>query len=383
MFEITQQFTSQPWLTYEAVKNKSVDELIELIKSIAYLIWDDKLIPVKELQNPGISSLIAFRMLADILHNYRADLPNEVKSFLNCIEELTKQAVERLVQQGLIAFVKPFMDHLYSYKGIFVANSYSLSNQEKIFQLIKDLPHQGQLVSRRSDNRFFLILPDFMSVCFDGFKQLKLIEPGMNKPKGEHGLSHITVNEGMTKQECEPWLQKFLAEFGETNCLYGEPHPEAYIYLNKVVPFAIRDVYQGEPKNAIQFKKVVVLRVESEQLITWDKQGLGFKPAHGREKDKETYHHHITVLEQRPIKFQPASIAHFPLTFNIVLSNLRNEGISEILKSIILSAIKASHIQVNVQSSTNFWQVEKDAGLSNVITPEEKPVRQGPTFKRD
>lgn len=312
---------------------KSVSELIEIALQIDCGMYD--CLP-EAWRNPGISGLFSFRLLADALWINHAKCSKEVQAFLQKIEESTKEALLLLEEKGAKTFIKPIVNKLFEYCEGFRRINYSQERVERFILATKEISREGQLVYRPQDGRFFVLVDNhFIQKAYQ-------VEGVGDLPRAVIGHAHITVNEGMSKEESEKWFEIMKQRFGEAAEPRYRAKQDGLFYFNKLIKIdGIGGVYEGVPKTNSRIVKTCHLQIQSQDLMALanenDGQGLG-----PRLKD---YTYHVTFYEQMR--------APYPGLLKINLMIILAEfGLSARLMS-ILNKVQAGLVGEDIRNPLN------------------------------
>jgi tetratricopeptide (TPR) repeat protein len=266
--------------------DKTPAELIEIALELDCGIYD--YLPAAW-RNPGISGLCAFRLIADRLLLDLSKCTPEVRVFIKAIEDVTDKAIERFSNEGSQAYLKPLVNDLFQYSEGFKRITYAPEKAGPFIGAVANLPKMGQLVYRVADARFFVLVDNGYIEGPNG-----VVKMG-DLPRAAIEHAHITVNEGMKKEEGQKWFGILKERFGETaNPIYhslAKPSEvEGLYYLNRVIKIdGIVGVYEGIPKTNCRIVKTCHLQVQSQDLIDLAQEGLG--------PQLVDYTYHITFCE--------------------------------------------------------------------------------------
>lgn len=303
-------------------KNISQFSIAELIEAALQLdVGMYRLLP-NEWQNPGIAGLCAFRILAVELHKHDAELSPEVSAFLDLIDKTSDEALKVLRAEGTKAFIKPKINKLFEYAGGFKLENYAEDQIAAIKHALAEekVSNVGQLVYRKSDKTFFVLVnPGYIDVP-------QKIYGKKDYPRAALKHAHVSVNEGMKKDESEKLFEKYKAQWGITNKPLYHTDIEGIEYLNKTVAIDVVGAYQGIPKTNSRMAATHQLQVESPELNELAKLDGLRCPFPG-------YTHHITFVEQ-------SRAAHAGLDkVKSVTELLGNDALSKQLKVILASSV--------------------------------------------
>jgi hypothetical protein len=246
-----------------------------------------------EMRNPGIAGLFVYRLLADFLHQHETKLSKYVVSFLKKIDEVSLTCIKKIEKDATQAFIKKDINTLMEYDGGFVKQPIA---KEEIDPIIEKLGHlrnnnglfEGKLVYRKSDGRFFaMINSDFINIAnnkFGGNKPSAYIDKQMNVPY----KAHITLNDGMDKEQGEKIFANLKEEFGmATEPITSDPD---IVCLNKLIEFDIISADRGIGKTNSRMQSTSQFRVDSDQIGELDKK-------YGLKYTLTNYTNHISFSE--------------------------------------------------------------------------------------
>lgn len=267
--------------------DKTVAELIEIALELDCGIYDYLSMAWR---NPGISGLCAFRLIADRLLLDLSKCSPDVRAFIKAIEGVTDKAIELFSKEGSQAYVKPLVNDLFQRVEGFKRNTYAPETAGPFIGSVMNLPKIGQLVYRVADARFFVLVDNGYIEGPNG-----VVKMG-DLPRAVIGHAHITVNEGMKKEEGQKWFGILKDRFGETaepifHAMKPASGAEGLCYLNRLIKIdAIVGVYEGIPKTNCRIVKTFHFQVQSQDLIDLAQEGLGPK--------LDDYTYHITFCEK-------------------------------------------------------------------------------------
>ncbi len=202
----------------------------------------------KKWRNPGIAGLCALRLLKDVASLCEKQYSDEVKDFLEKIDYFSQEALKLIEQNKEPILVKRLINKLYESNVGFIASDYTNEKFSKIKMVIQGLPKEGQLVYRESDGVFFILVDNryVTEVCS---------MEGVVSPQHLIGCAHITINEGMTREDSYKLWERLSKQLGETTRpIYKASEQVKVKYLNKTIKFEVIGGYDGSPKtNSRQF----------------------------------------------------------------------------------------------------------------------------------
>lgn len=331
------------------LNEKTVEELIEIALTLDLAIHPTLSKACQQIS--GMAGLCVWRLLADALNVIKHQLSQEVLNFLKKIDEVTKLAINEL-QTNTKAHIKVLIISLYEYKEGFKRLDYDEKEYDPFRKSITTLNQQGQLVYRKRDGCFFLLVD-----------QKYIIESQKIYGNKDHGLcefqhAHITLNESMSKLESEKILDYYKNQFGLTKTpLFKIDKVDYFEYLNKTVSFSIIGAYSGIPKTNPKTLFSHHLHVESKEL-----KALAENKECKLSCSYKDYRYHITFAERGRKPYPGLE----KINLNEVLTG---SELSKQLKSIILivSSQTSQLSESKLENKTGLFSKESSSSNQGVV----------------
>lgn len=329
----------------KSLSKRSVAELIEIALQLDVDMFSH--LP-KEWQNPGVAGLCAFRLLADELQMQAAVLTPEVTVFLEQIESISESAIQDLKAEGPKAFIKPKINKLFEFAGGFKLENYSPAQVEPIKQSIEEakLSVQGQLIYRKQDGRFFVLIDN----AYINIPQK--LYGNKDYPKAAISQAHFTVNDGMSKAASEPLFEKYKKTWGISEKPIYKIDNADIVYINKTVTFSIIGAYQGIPKTNSRMAGTHQLKINSPELDALAEEDGLRCPFPG-------YTHHITFAEQSR-KAHPALTA-----LGLITEHLNKSDRSRKLKSLLGDIAINKELPVTLKNQETAEEMQQSSSASS------------------